>query len=187
LNGTPPQSMANFMSIEMSEHRYPLRFRHYAIREDSGGAGRYRGGCGTSYSFEADSNLSVSVLGDRVDYRPFGTAGGKAAAANEVKFRVGNQEIVPPMRSKYEKQLLSAGDALIACSPGGGGFGNPLERETEAVERDLNLGYVSRESAERDYGVVIAEARQVGERTRYRLDVAATERRRQQLRASGKA
>ncbi len=183
LNGTPPQSMANFMSIEMSEHRYPLRFRHYAIREDSGGAGRNRGGCGTSYSFEAQSDLSVSVLGDRVDYRPFGTAGGKAAAPNEVKFRVGNQEIVPPMRSKYEKQLLSSGDALIACSPGGGGFGNPLERELEAVERDLNLGYVSRESAERDYGVVIAEARHVGERTRDRLDAAATERQRTRLRA----
>ena len=52
VHGTTPQSMANFMSIEMSEHRYPVRFGHFALREDSGGAGKFRGGCGTTYSFE---------------------------------------------------------------------------------------------------------------------------------------
>ena len=52
VHGVTPQSMANFMSIEMSEHRYPVRFQHFALREDSGGAGKFRGGCGTTYSFE---------------------------------------------------------------------------------------------------------------------------------------
>jgi N-methylhydantoinase B len=65
------------------------------------------------------------------------------------------------------------------ASPGGGGFGNPLERALDAVEQDLNLGYVSRASAERDYGVVIAEAWPVGEHMRYRIDVAASEKNRQ--------
>jgi len=51
INGTPPQSMANFMSLEMSEHRFPIRFNHFRVRDDSGGAGWHRGGCGTSYSF----------------------------------------------------------------------------------------------------------------------------------------
>jgi len=63
-----------------------------------------------------------------------------------VKFRVGNEEIVPPLRSKYEKQPLRPGDVFFASSPGGGGFGDPLERPAEAVEQDLNLGYVSRKT-----------------------------------------
>ena len=46
INGTPPQSMANFMSLEMSEHRFPVRFYHFSVREDSGGAGWHRGGLG---------------------------------------------------------------------------------------------------------------------------------------------
>ncbi len=175
VHGVTPQSMANFMSIEMSEHRYPLRFRHFAIREDSGGAGRFRGGCGTTYSFEAWSDCLVSVLGDRVDHKPFGVAGGKEAAPNAVKFRIGGKDMVPPLRSKFEKQPLQAGDMLFAASPGGGGFGDPCERSIESVERDLNLGYISRESAEHIYGAVVADAAKVGEHTRYRLDAAATE------------
>jgi N-methylhydantoinase B len=178
VNGVTPQSMANFMSIEMSEHRYPVRFRHFALREDSGGAGQFRGGCGTSYSFEPLADCLVSVLGDRVDHKPFGVAGGLSAAANEVKYRTGNEEFIPPLRSKYEKQPLKAGDLVTNASPGGGGFGNPFERALESVELDLNLGYISRASAERDYGVVIAEEKPVGEHIRYRLDVAASESKR---------
>jgi N-methylhydantoinase B len=178
VHGVTPQSMANFMSIEMSEHRYPVRFRHFALREDSGGAGKFRGGCGTTYSFEPWTDVLVSVLGDRVDHVPFGVAGGKSAAPNEVKYRSGNEEFVPPLRSKYEKQPLKAGDLVMNSSPGGGGFGDPLERALESVELDLNLGYISRATAERDYGAVIAEQKSVGEQTRYRLDVAASEVRR---------
>ena len=88
---------------------------------------------------------------------PFGVAGGKSAAPNEVKYRSGNEEFVPPLRSKYEKQPLKAGDLVMNSSPGGGGFGNPLARALESVELDLNLGYISRATAERDYGAVIAE------------------------------
>ena len=109
---------------------------------------------------------------------PFGVAGGKSAAPNEVKYRSGNEEFVPPLRSKYEKQPLKAGDLVMNSSPGGGGFGNPLERALESVELDLNLGYISRATAERDYGAVIAEQTTVGEQTRYRLDVAASEAKR---------
>jgi N-methylhydantoinase B len=175
VHGVTPQSMANFMSIEMSEHRYPLRFRHFAIRENSGGAGKFRGGCGTTYSFEPSADCVVSVLGDRVDHVPFGIAGGGPAAPNEVRYRTGNEEHVPALRSKYEKQALRAGDLVMNSSPGGGGFGNPFERALEAVELDLNLGYISREAAERDYGAVIAQATPAGEQTRYRLDIAASE------------
>ncbi|MBV8835219.1 MAG: hypothetical protein JO000_01660, partial [Alphaproteobacteria bacterium] len=102
-------------------------------------------------------------------------------APNDVRYRAGNEEVVPPLRSKYEKVPLKAGDIVMNSSPGGGGFGNPLARALDAVEQDLNLGYVSRESAERDYGIVIAEAREVGEHMRYRVDVAASEKKRKSL------
>jgi N-methylhydantoinase B len=174
VNGTPPQSMANFMSLEMSEHRFPLRFDFFRMREDSGGAGWHRGGCGTEYQFTAWSDCVTTVLGDRADYAPFGVAGGRSAQANRVEFRAGGSTWSPEMRSKYENAALKPGDGVHACSPGGGGFGDPLTREIADVERDLNLGYISRATAEREYGVVIAEAKPLGERTIYRLDAQAT-------------
>ncbi len=182
VHGNTPQSMANFMSLEMSEHRYPLRFEYFRMREDSGGAGWHRGGCGSEYGFSALAECSVSVLGDRVGERPFGTDGGGPAAANQVRFRTNGENWTPPMRSKIEGVALQPGDAIFAASPGGGGFGDPLARDLEDVERDLNLGYVSRATAERDYGVVVAEATGLAEPPRYRLDFEATTKRRQQLR-----
>jgi N-methylhydantoinase B len=179
INGTPPQSMANFMSLEMSEHRFPLRFDHYRIREDSGGAGWHRGGCGTEYGFTVWSDTTVSVLGDRVDHAPFGVMGGGFAAANQVSFKTGGKTWTPEMRSKHETAPLAPGDSIRAASPGGGGFGNALERDLWAVERDLNRGYISRDTAESTYGVVIGEATPLtAGHTRYKLDAQASAERR---------
>jgi N-methylhydantoinase B len=182
INGTPPQSMANFMSLEMSEHRFPIQFDYFRIREDSGGAGWHRGGCGTEYGFTVSSETTVSVLGDRVDYVPFGICGGGKAAGNKVEFETHGKTWRPELRSKQEKEEFVRGDSLRVGSPGGGGYGNAFERDVAAVERDLNLGYVSRTSAESLYGVVVAEARPLGAgHTRFRLDVDATEKNRRQL------
>lgn len=185
VNGTPPVSMANFMSIEMSEHRYPLHFDEFALREDSGGAGKFRGGCGTQYKFRARSECVVSALGDRMDNLPFGIAGGHDAAPSRIKLEVGGQEVKPPMRSKFEKQRMMEGDSLFAASPGGGGFGNPLERDPAAVERDLNLGYISPETARSSYGVVFKETTLKSGRKRYSIDKAATENNRVPLANAG--
>lgn len=174
VNGTPPQSMANFVSLEMSEHRYPLRFDYFRMREDSGGAGWHRGGCGTEYRFTAWADCVTTVLGDRVDYAPFGLEGGGPAKANQVEFHTAGKTWTPEMRSKFENQQLHGGDGVHACSPGGGGFGDPLTRDLKAVERDLNLGYVSRETAEREYGVVVASAKPLGDRHVYTLDPQAS-------------
>jgi N-methylhydantoinase B len=174
VHGTPPQSMANFVSLEMSEHRYPLRFDFFRIRDDSGGAGWHRGGCGSEYRFTAWADVATTVLGDQCDSAPFGAAGGGPAQANVVEFHTGGKAWRPPMRSKQENQVLHAGDGLHMCTPGGGGFGDALERDFAAVERDLNLGYISRATAERDYGVVIANATPLGERSVYRIDMNAS-------------
>jgi N-methylhydantoinase B len=183
VNGTPPGSMAKFMSVEMSEHRYPLRFDHYAIREDSGGAGLHRGGCGSTYGITALGDCVVSVLGDRVDHLPPGICGGGPAAANDVRFRIDGREWVPPMRSKAERIALRAGDAVCLSSPGGGGYGDPLDRDLAEVETDLNAGLVSRAVAEDRYGVVVAAAAALGDRHRTTLDLAASAERRAALKA----
>lgn len=183
VNGTPPGSMAKFMSVEMSEHRYPLRFDYYAIRDGSGGAGLHRGGCGSTYGFTMLGDCVVSILGDRVDHLPQGIEGGGPAAANDVRFRIGGQDWVPPMRSKADRIALKAGDQLQLSSPGGGGYGDPLDRDLAAVERDLDAGMVTRQVAEDCYGVVIARAVPLGGRHRYTLDPVASMARRSAMRA----
>ena len=182
INGTPPQSMANFMSLEMCEHRFPLRFDYFRIRNDSGGAGWHRGGCGTEYGFTAWSECIVSVLGDRVDYAPFGIVGGGPALANKVEFTTAGKTWTPELRSKQEKEPFAKGDSIRAASPGGGGFGNALERDLAAVERDLNRGYISRETAETAYGVVVSEAKELAAgHTLFQIDAKASAERREQL------
>ncbi len=170
VNGTPPGSMAKFMSVEMSEHRYPLRFEYYRIREGSGGDGWHRGGCGTAYGITALADCVLSVLGDRVDHHPPGAQGGHDAAPNEVRITTGGQEWTPAFRSKIERHPLAAGDSVRLASPGGGGFRDPRQRDVDAVESDLNAGLISRDVAEGVYGVTVATTRQTGDRLHYTLD-----------------
>ncbi len=169
VNGTLPSSLAGFMSVEMSEHRYPIRFEHLGIREDSSGAGEHRGGCGTAFAITTLAECSVSVLGDRVDYAPFGVNGGESARTNSVSFNTEGEAWTPPMRSKIEKVPMKPGDTVHLASPGGGGFGSPGQRSLDAVELDLNRGLISRETAESVYGASVEHAESVNEHTRYRL------------------
>jgi N-methylhydantoinase B len=170
VNGTLPSSLAGFMSVEMSEHRYPLRFEYLAIREDSAGAGTQRGGCGTRYAITALDDCLVSVLGDRVDHAPFGVHGGLDAKSNHVEFNTGGESWIPPMRSKAEKVPLAAGDTVYLNSPGGGGFGDPHKRDIAAVTADLNGGIISRETAESIYGARVKSEQKIGPHWRYQLE-----------------
>lgn len=181
VHGTPPLSMANFMSIESSEHRYPIRFDYFALREDSGGAGYRRGGCGSRYAFTLLAEEAViSILGDRHDHPPFGVAGGGPGAVNLIRLCRGDHVLVPPMQTKVDKLPLQRGDRMEFNTPGGGGYGDPLTREPGEVERDLNHGYISRRTAEEVYGaVVMEEPGPVG--PRFRVDRAATAQRRATL------
>jgi N-methylhydantoinase B len=122
------------------------------------------------------------VLGDRADHAPFGVRGGGSGQPNKVEFVTEGKTWTPAMRSKEDKRALKTGDTLRANSPGGGGYGNPLERDLDAVERDLNGAYISRATAEQVYGVVIASQSTPAAGTPvYALDRAASEQRRQQL------
>lgn len=172
VNGNTPQSMANFVSLEASEHRYPIRFDYFALREDSGGAGLHRGGCGTAYGFTALAPCQVSILGDRADHAPAGVAGGRAGSHNHVRLITEGKEWEPPLRTKIDSQVLNAGDGVRVQSPGGAGWGNPLDRPVSEVGSDLDLGYISLETAEREYGVVIAEKSEAAGGPRFVIDEA---------------
>jgi N-methylhydantoinase B len=182
VHGNTPQSMANFVALEASEHRYPIRFDYFALREDSGGAGRLRGGDGTTYRIRPWADCLVSVLGDRGTSAPFGLHGGGPAEPNFVELETEGRHWRPPMVTKLAKQRMGEGDSITAASPGGGGFGDPLERSIDAVERDLNLGYIGLRTAEAVYGAVVAESSSLAGRPRYALDREATERNRTAIR-----
>jgi N-methylhydantoinase B len=184
VHGTSPLSLARLMSFELAERRAPIRFEEVVLREDTGGAGHRRGGCGSTYKMSVWADTSVSMLGDRVDHRPFGVFGGGEGAGNEVVFNLAGVNWIPPMRSKCQNVVMRSGDSVKASSPGGGGYGKPFERLPESIEDDLNLGYISPKTAENVYGVVIADRTRLGDRIRYTLDRKATEARRRQLASS---
>ncbi len=103
---------------------------------------------------EALGPTTATFLGDRADFPPFGIAGGKAAALNKVEVRGGSEVIELPFHSKGGPFELPAGSRIRMQTPGGGGYGNPLERPAELVARDVRRGYISRQKAEDEYGAV---------------------------------
>ncbi|OGL17799.1 MAG: hypothetical protein A3K12_06925 [Candidatus Rokubacteria bacterium RIFCSPLOWO2_12_FULL_71_19] len=155
VNGTTALGAANFPSVESVEHRVPVRVERLAIRDGSGGAGRHRGGCGTAYRYRSlTGEIAVAVLGDRRDFLPFGVLGGKPAAGADVVFGSPEGEFRLPFVTKGRRNL-ARGEVVEYLSPGGGGYGDPLERDPERVLRDAVLGYISREQAREEYGVVL--------------------------------
>jgi len=137
---------------EQVENKFPLLVRRYSLRQDSGGAGRYRGGLGTEVEVEALSPINYMSRSDRVVNPPWGLAGGGPAKGNRIAIRRKNGELKVFDTGKVDTRL-AAGDVYIMSSGGGGGFGNPQERDLEALRRDVRGGYVSLEAAWSDYGV----------------------------------
>jgi N-methylhydantoinase B len=131
------------MPIEMLEATYPVSFRKYSLRPDSGGQGRYRGGLGVIREWELNverGTLSVTV--DRIKRGPFGLHGGQPGMPGKLALirRDGQEVSIPSKASGIE---LRRGDRLRLETSGGGGFGPPSERSTELLRQDLVNGYVS--------------------------------------------
>jgi N-methylhydantoinase B len=138
---------------EALEHRFPLLVETYALREDSGGPGQYRGGLGIVREMRllADG-LTATGSGDRQDFTPYGICGGENAHGSQWAIARDGEEqrYLPP---RFEKLPLAEQDLLRYASPGGGGYGPPSARDPEAVRRDVEDGYVSPGEAKRSYGV----------------------------------
>ena len=155
--------------VEQLEAKYPLLFEAHALRPDSCGAGRRRGGLGIENVVQARAALTVNTQIDRVHCAPWGLAGGGDAMGNSVAVRRDGawREDLP--NAKMLTARLGPGEAFALRSGGGGGFGPPLERPIDDVAHDIRQGYVSPEAAFRDYGVVCDAATLA-------VDVEASER-----------
>jgi N-methylhydantoinase B len=138
---------------EQLEAKFPILIHHYRLRQDSGGAGCYRGGLGVEMCVEALTPMTINTRIERSQCKPWGLEGGLAGEGNRVTLRVEGQWEEGP-NAKLLMGRIRAGDAIMIRSGGGGGFGPPEERALAAIEDDVKQGYVSLEAAERDYGVV---------------------------------
>lgn len=136
--------------VELQEIRYPFLIDCHKLREDSGGAGRHRGGLGVVLSYRAMQKSTVNVNLERIIDPPWGAEGGRPGASNVAVIRHadGTERSV----TKESNIPLAAGDTVTFWTAGGGGYGNPAERSRELVEEDIGCGYVSEANASRDYG-----------------------------------
>jgi len=138
---------------EYAETYYPLRIMEFGLNPDSGGAGKHRGGFGYRILVRFLEDTRVSVRTDRHYLAPAGVNGGRAAKSAEFVINPGTAK-ERSLPGKLDGTPVRAGDVLLITSPGGGGWGNPLERDVAQVELDLRRGLISAVCAEHLYGVL---------------------------------
>ena len=142
--------------MEASEVKSPLIVDEFSLVQDSGGAGRQRGGLGLRRVTRMTTPASFNCRIERTKCAPWGLDGGKDALANHIYVQRRDGTVFQPPNGKIDVIQLEAGDAYVLESGGGGGFGNPLERPLQAVVADVRAGYISAETAERDYAVAVS-------------------------------
>jgi N-methylhydantoinase B len=143
--------------VEITEAEVPIQILRYGLLPDSGGAGRWRGGLATAMDFRvfAPHTRITARNRDRSRFRAWGILGGGPGAPSDFILNPGtNRERI---LGNTDTVTMEPGDVIHIHSPGGGGRGNPLEREPERVALDVQRGYVSVAAARADYGVVIAD------------------------------
>jgi N-methylhydantoinase B len=141
-------------NIETNESDYPHVTEFNEFTTDSCGAGKFRGGCGAKYRIRLyDSSPTLVMFGDGKVHPPYGLFGGQPGSCN-LAFVNQGLEGERELKSKEAVQL-KAGDTYSSYPSGGGGWGDPLERDPEAVRRDARDQIISLESALDLYGVVL--------------------------------
>ena len=150
---------------EQVENKFPLLVRYYRLREDSGGAGQFRGGLGAEAEVVALSKVNYQTRIDRVNHPPWGLQGGHSAMGNRVGMRKKDGTLTLYNSGKVNMRL-DAGEAYVLHSGGGGGFGDPKKRDKAAVLRDLRLGYISKETARKVYGLKVATSQGARQKSR---------------------
>jgi N-methylhydantoinase B len=149
LNATAFPSGVMTMPIEATEHAGPVIIWRKELRPDSGGSGKQRGGLGQYMEVGARDGheFDIQAMFDRVDHPAQGRRGGGAGAPTTIA-----QDDGTAMNGKG-KQFVAHGRKVVMAFPGGAGYGNPGERPAELVKRDLALGYISAQTATKDYGL----------------------------------
>jgi N-methylhydantoinase B len=143
--------------VEVLEMAFPVRVERYEVNPDSGGAGRYRGGCGAQRVWRLldGADATGALCMERMTSPPFGLRCGRAGAAAVVTLTTpdGVRRLLPSKGAF----AVPAGSVIDMITPGSGGFGSVAERDPAAIGRDLLDGYVSASAAKRDYGVTDSE------------------------------
>ncbi len=167
-NGCSTIGISKTTPIEVVEQRYPVLFDEYSLHEGSGGAGKARGGFGVNYAVTLRrGSARASFVMDHGRYGPQGVLGGSDGGVNKVVVRRNGEEYIPPHLSKDQDILIGPGDQIRVSTPGGGGYGDPFERDPQLVARDVERGYYRTEEAEKLFGVVLTPSS-------CEVDVAAT-------------
>ena len=139
--------------VEVMETAFPVRIERYEINPDSGGAGRFRGGCGAIrvWRLLPGAHATGALCMERMTSPPFGLLGGNAGAAAVVTLTTPDGATRQlPSKGAFD---APAGSVISMLTPGSGGFGEPAERDPAAIARDLREGYVSAARVARDYGI----------------------------------
>jgi N-methylhydantoinase B len=141
--------------LELQESYLPVRIEELALRQDSGGAGKFRGGLGFRKSYRVLAPCELQTNLDRTRFPPWGVQGGQEGKPG--RFTVVNGKTGAMRSIEKEKGFrLAAGDLVCVETGGGGGYGPPAERALSRIRHDLDAGYISTEAAMRDYDVIVA-------------------------------
>ena len=145
-HGNAPISTSTIPPVEVLEAAYPVLFRKWGLRPDSGGPGTHRGGLGAVYEIEMlEEETDLSLFGERGRFAPPGVLGGAPAATTRFSYEQDDGWHQPAMASKLLGVSLRKGRRLRLETPGGGGWGPVGERPTASVREDVRLGYVTAE------------------------------------------
>jgi N-methylhydantoinase B len=150
VEGMSPVMNCSNIPVEVHETHNPVRIHHFGFISDSGGAGQWRGGCGIRKDIEVmNSTATLSHLGDRHVFAPYGVFGGKAGALA--------QSILNPDREaeklhSKETRTVKRGDILSFRLSGAGGYGPPEQRDWRAIAEDIADGYITEAHAREHYG-----------------------------------
>jgi N-methylhydantoinase B len=142
-HGNPPIATAIIPPVEIMEAAYPVRFTRWALREGSGGDGEHRGGMGAIYEIALlEEAAEVFVFAERARFAPRGVLGGGNGAMNVVAYEQDDGWHTPALGSKVVGVKLKRGQRVRLESPGGGGWGDPAQRDPQAQARDERMGYL---------------------------------------------
>lgn len=154
LDGLSPNPNLTISPVEFIEATFPFVVDITALRQDTGGPGKFRGGAGLIRSIELLApEAYLSWMDDRQTHPAWGLYGGRPGIPGDAYLIRGDRTFRLP--TKYDNFQLAERDRVVVRTGGGGGYGPPWEREPALVARDVIRGFVSREKAATEYGVVL--------------------------------
>ena len=157
-NGCSTIGISKAPPVEIMEQTFPVIYNHYALHEGSAGAGKMRGGFGLDYKLELRNGEALaSFVMDHGRFGPQGALGGNDGDVNKVVILRNGSSYVPKHLSKEQDITLAPGDRVWVRTPGGGGYGDPLQRPVDAVREDVRLERYSLAEARDLYGVVLTK------------------------------